>query len=404
MRSLRYIRSVRSLSLQRWMLSVGCWMFACLFSSSAALSSLVAGVASNPTATNCYIQLDLQTNTETVTLAVYFGTYDWTTNASSWASSNVYSTNATGAVTAVVNLTNLNPVTKYYFRGYAYSSSNSAWSATTNFTTIARIPTNYPTTTNDAITVMAGTNGEFLAPSAADIIAANGLGTTGDVADLQAQISAATGDVAALQGSVAGLTGDVGVLQGQMATTTGDVAALQGSVGGHTNATLTDGAHGGLPTPAAIGAVGTNDSDYTNAVALSGSALQPGADGTSTNLSGYNNDAGFLTNIDLPPYQAFTTNLVIGDGGTATVTYACGGLVSIEQTNSFTLTFDRSSYEEYTNGVNRVGVEIYVDTNFDILFDVDTINTNDFEVDASSDGWLSLFFRRTGTNLWEGRQ
>jgi hypothetical protein len=217
-------------------------------------------------------------------------------------------------------------------------------------------------------------------------------------------------------------------LQSQItANATGKVSHVEHDA--HTNLSLASGAHGGESDPvwaaaSNLYATGTpvyvesdpvwsgvsgsvvyaDDSDYTNAVALSGSALQPGADGTSTNLSGYNNDAGFLTNIDLPPYQAFTTNLVIGDGGTATVTYACGGLVSIEQTNSFTLTFDRSSYEEYTNGVNRVGVEIYVDTNFDILFDGDTINTNDFEVDASSDGWLSLFFRRTGTNLWEGRQ
>ena len=51
-------------------------------------------------------------------------------------------------------------------------------------------------------------------------------------------------------------------------------------------------------TAAQVGAVATNDAAYTNAVALSGSALQSGADGTWTNLSEYNNDlAGSSTNL-----------------------------------------------------------------------------------------------------------
>ncbi len=76
------------------------------------------------------------------------------------------------------------------------------------------------------------------------------------------------------------------------------------------------------------GKVGTNDSDYTNAVALSGSALQSGADGTWTNLSEYNNDlAGLSSNLsDYNNDVPFVTGAVVRAESdpvfTASVAYA----------------------------------------------------------------------------------
>jgi hypothetical protein len=99
-------------------------------------------------------------------------------------------------------------------------------------------------------------------------------------------------------------------------------------------------------------------------------------------------------------YQAFSTNLSPVDG-TCTVTYACGSLVQITPSAPITITFDNANYP--TNGINRVGVEIWAGTN-SIAFDSDTI-TNATAPIISSNDWASLYFRRTGTNtLWRGRQ
>lgn len=79
---------------------------------------------------------------------------------------------------------------------------------------------------------------------------------------------------------------------------TGNVAVLQGDFTAHTNNETADILH----FTAAEKAIATN-------------AVQQGADGTSTNLSDYNNDAGFVTN-------APTNQIIVVDGTAYTITNA----------------------------------------------------------------------------------
>jgi hypothetical protein len=101
------------------------------------------------------------------------------------------------------------------------------------------------------------------------------------------------------------------------------------------------------------------------------------------------------------PYQAWTV-LNPGEGETCTITIAHGSLVKIEATNGLTtIAFDNAGYS--TQGVSRVGVELWAGTNA-IGFDSATI-TNPTAPTISTDAWNSLFFRRTADNaIWEGRQ
>jgi len=100
-------------------------------------------------------------------------------------------------------------------------------------------------------------------------------------------------------------------------------------------------------------------------------------------------------------YQAFATWLTDADG-TATVTYASGSLVALVVTNEagITITFDNANFP--TNGVNRVGLELWASTN-SVAFDTATI-TNATAPTIYTNRWTSLFFRRVTTNLWYGRQ
>ena len=101
------------------------------------------------------------------------------------------------------------------------------------------------------------------------------------------------------------------------------------------------------------------------------------------------------------PYQAYSA-VISAVGGTCTVTYASGSLVSITAgTSPTTITFDNTNFP--TNGVNRVGVELWAGTNT-IAF-LTTSITNATAPTISSNAWTDLFFRKAGTNaLWKGRQ
>jgi hypothetical protein len=98
------------------------------------------------------------------------------------------------------------------------------------------------------------------------------------------------------------------------------------------------------------------------------------------------------------PYQAFSATVEAVDG-TATVSHASGSLVRIYCTNDTTLAFDSTGYP--TSGVSRVAVELWAGTN-SIGFASASI-TNAVAPPISSNDWTSLFFRRSGTNLWTGR-
>lgn len=261
-------------------------------------------------------------------------------------------------------------------------------------------------------------------------------GTLSDQADLQEALDgkASTGDVATLTGRVGDVEGRTSVWD-QAATdatgATGDVAAISTSFAAHTNNESADIQH----LTAAEKLLATN-------------SVQIGADGTSTNLSDYNNDAGFITavgygitdstayrgdwghdisgRVDIAEgaistnaaniatnaaalaalnsnlsFQAFSTWMKDEDG-TATVTYAAGSLVALVVTNELgvTIAFDNADYP--TNGVNRVGLEIWASTN-SVAFDAATI-TNATAPTIYTNRWTSLFFRRVTTNIWYGRQ
>ena len=106
--------------------------------------------------------------------------------------------------------------------------------------------------------------------------------------------------------------------------------------------------------------------------------------------------------VNSGPYETWSTNLVPDDGGTCTITYAAGTLVRIAPGTNITLTFDQDSYGSYTDGVSRVMVEVWADSN-SVAFDDATVS-NVVAPTISTSDWSSLFFRRVTSNLWYGRQ
>ena len=104
--------------------------------------------------------------------------------------------------------------------------------------------------------------------------------------------------------------------------------------------------------------------------------------------------------IETNSYQAFSATVSPDVGGTCTITYASGSLVKIDAGTNITLTFDNTDFP--TNGVNRVGVEVWSPTNT-VAF-LDSVVTNEAALTFTNKYPASLFFRKTGTNtLWWGR-
>jgi len=129
------------------------------------------------------------------------------------------------------------------------------------------------------------------------------------------------------------------------------------------------------------------DATYTNAIALSGSALQPGAVGTTTNLSDYNNDVPFATGtpvyVESDPNWAAVSNDVTGNeangqtaynwGDHATNDYATGTPIYVESdpnwgtvSNSITeqAGHGETAYGWGDHGTNdyATGTPVYVET------------------------------------------
>ena len=119
-----------------------------------------------------------------------------------------------------------------------------------------------------------------------------------------AQCNASNLYVKAVTGGDINAAGDVNV---------GGVLRAYGAILTNPAAHIADTSNPHAVTAAQAGAVGTNDAAYTNAVALSGSALQSGADGTWTNLSEYNDDlAGSSSNLsDYNNDVPFVTGTVV---------------------------------------------------------------------------------------------
>jgi len=99
-------------------------------------------------------------------------------------------------------------------------------------------------------------------------------------------------------------------------------------------------------------------------------------------------------------YQEFTGTVTPDDGGTCTVAYANGSLVKIDVSTNITIYFDNAAYP--TNGVNRVGLEVWAPTNTVAFVDGNVSNVSDLTFTDKEPA--SLFFRKTGTNtVWWGR-
>jgi len=100
------------------------------------------------------------------------------------------------------------------------------------------------------------------------------------------------------------------------------------------------------------------------------------------------------------PYQTYSATVSPDAGGTCTIAYANGSLVKIDVSTNITIFFDNAAYP--TNGVNRVGVEVWAATN--TVGFVDSNVTNVSELVFTNKYPASLFFRKTGTNnIWWGR-
>ncbi|MFA7335077.1 MAG: hypothetical protein WC130_12415, partial [Kiritimatiellia bacterium] len=122
------------------------------------------------------------------TITIYYGTSDASTNAGNWAHSCIISNVAAGAFST--NLAGLTPAQYYYCNILATEGTDTAWAAaSTSWWSLAGAPTNdYPAATSGVFLIV-GTNGEFLAPAPAEVIAANFLATQSDISNLQAQVT-----------------------------------------------------------------------------------------------------------------------------------------------------------------------------------------------------------------------
>jgi hypothetical protein len=92
-----------------------------------------------------------------------------------------------------------------------------------------------------------------------------------------------------------------------------------------------------------------------------------------------------------------------GNTGWCNIAYSAGPLVYLAATTDPTVvTFDNSGFASYTNGVLRVGLEIWPDTN---TMGFDTVTITNESVTIVTGKMNSVFYRRTSTNaVWVGRQ
>jgi len=137
-------------------------LFGCNCSALAVLT-VVNGPVSNVTRTAAQVHGSVTaTNASNPTAILFYGTSDSTTNIASWGFSNNFG--VAGISTNVfTNLTSLTPAQLYYYRWYATDGASNDWAnASSNFTTLAGVPTSIPAV--QYIFVMVDTNGTLIAP------------------------------------------------------------------------------------------------------------------------------------------------------------------------------------------------------------------------------------------------
>jgi len=120
----------------------------------------------------------------------------------------------------------------------------------------------------------------------------------------------------------------------------------------------------------------------------------------SESISGPSGAVAYSNEV-LTTYETYSSTISQDAGGTCTIAYAHGSLVRIMASTNLTITFDNTDYP--TNGVNRVGVELFASTNA-VSFISATISNATTPTISTTD-WTSLFFRKSNTNtVWIGRQ
>ena len=261
----------------------------------AALTVNNGGGPTNITSTSAWLRVSVTAvGDANPTVYAFWGTNDASTNLT-WAYTNDFGvcTVATYSVQAI----SLTKDTLYYYRAYATNTTETAWASySMQFRTLGS-GTTAPPSSVQAVTVDTndvlkhpGTNFWYI--NRAAIVA--GIGSLTNEPAFTNWLDTNT-YVQSNSGSWAGTWQGLG-----------------------TNA-LATAAQGEL----ADSAVQPTDSDYTNTAALAAGALQSGADGTSTNLSAYNNDAGFITSA-----SGVTNQIMDVDGVLYTITNApLGGYI-----------------------------------------------------------------------------
>ncbi len=393
----------------------------------------------------------VSTNETDPVLTVFYGTSDGGTTTTSWAASNVYGQASTGAVST--NITGLTPAQAYYYRWFADDGETTAWaSATSNFWTLAGAPTSTPAMTAHA--VMVDPDGDLLAPAdfftrhlgtmafaatdnyytatetqvllaekvgtddpiylaaltnISEIVLTNAWGWEKDgdhqikiLIDTNHPLESITGLQAALDakantGTVAGISGRVDLLaaESNLWATVAQSMTNFTHVASSTNWLAYDPATRTLSGCVTnLGAGGAAEAPW-NVAPTNGTW---GTDGQVPRTDGGSNWY-WSTPFEDSPYQPCTSTNVAADG-TNTITFASGGLVKIVvAAPGTTITFDNTNFP--TNGVNRVGIELWAGTN-SVAFDTTKI-TNAVAPTVHTDDWTSLFFRRVKSGLWKGR-
>ena len=185
------------------------------------------GPASNVTTTaaDIYGAIAATNGTGTNTVILFYGSTDFSNSAASWASSNVYY-NATNAALGTIstNITGLTPASKYFYRWYMLETTNSDWAdSTSNFWTLAGVPTNTPTPAPYR-PLMVDTEGDIAAP--ANFIDRNGIAKTSDTALLQAQVSSNDTDITSAFLQISGNDTDITSLGARVSSNDTDIASL----------------------------------------------------------------------------------------------------------------------------------------------------------------------------------
>jgi len=360
-----------------------------------ALALDISNSTNTPATNSATIYADITNVTATTTATCYYGTTDGGTTTAYWA----YSL-AAAAITndgqVEITATNLAAATWHYYRWQAADGSTNAtaWaSASSNFTTLSSPPTNYPAPSTGVTVIADADTGALLSPL--NFFTGSGVPDSDDIAGLQASIGTNQTNLASHIDDTANphtvTPGQIGALAGS--SNLSDVADAAVARSNLAAAAQSDLEAIISPTNQIITVDGTAYT-ITNSPATAADVL---TFDPATTTACFAAQGGYDDTI---PYQAFTSILTPDDGGTCTVTYASGSLVSIVATNAITITFDNTNYP--TNGVNRVGIELWADTN-SIAFATATI-TNATAPTIYTNKPTSLFFRRTTTNLWYGRQ